>query len=64
TLLFVKNERIIDLMFESSPNDHTPPEVYLLSFKRAIASPGIKQSLKELFLAVRRRIRRLFVIDS
>ncbi len=55
-LLFVKNERIIDLKCEGSSKDHTPPEVYLLSFKRAVAPRGIKQALKELFLAVRRRV--------
>jgi len=64
TLLFAKNERIKDLKFEGSFNDHTPPEVYLLSFKRATALPGIKQSLKGLFQAFGRRIRRSPGVDG
>lgn len=59
-LLFVKNERIMDLKFECSSNNHIPPEVYLLSFKRVTDPPGIKQSLKVLFQAFGRRTRKLW----
>lgn len=59
-LLFVRNERIMDLKIEGSHNDHIPPEVYLLSFKKAIAFPGIIQSFKGLFLAIKRKIERMF----
>ncbi len=59
TLLFVKKERTKDLKIEFSLNDHIPPEVYSLSFKKAV-HPEIKQSLKGLSLAIVRRLRRIF----
>ena len=64
TLVFVKKERVKGLKIEGSYHDHIPPEVYLLYFKRAVALPGIKQSLNALLLAVRRRIRRMLGADS
>jgi SAM-dependent methyltransferase len=55
-LLFVKKERLGDLKIENALNDHILPEVYLLYLERAVISPGIKETLKRLSLAVRRRI--------
>jgi SAM-dependent methyltransferase len=63
TLVFIKKERIQALKVKSSYSDYIPPEVYLLYFNR-LATPGIKQSLRALFLAFRRRILRMFRTDS
>jgi SAM-dependent methyltransferase len=62
-LLFVNKERIGDLKIDNSFNGYIPAEAYLTSFQRAIAPPGIKQSLNNLFLAARRRMRRMFGVD-
>ena len=62
-ILFVKKQRTSDLKLSGQPVDAIPAELYLLSFGRVI-SPGIKQSIKALIGAVKRRIKHDLRIDS
>ena len=55
-LLFVKKERIGELKLSDPESTHIPPEVYLLSYRRAI-SPGIKLSTRLLVRAIARSLR-------
>ena len=54
-LLFVNKERIGELRISDPEFTHIPPEIYLLSFRRAIA-PGIKLSVRFLLRALGRRL--------
>lgn len=53
-MLFVSIDRINDLNLQKDFNHYTPPEKYLLYFKKLI-EPGILQSLSYLRNAVKRR---------
>jgi hypothetical protein len=55
TLLFVKRERTKDLKI-GDPRDAVPGEVYLLTFRRAIA-PSVRLAAFQLLDAVKRRLR-------
>lgn len=63
-LLFIKEERVMDLTLENSINNFTLPEEYLLSFQKVVFSPRIRPSLDTLLLAIRNRIKRIFKLDQ
>lgn len=59
TFLFVKNNRLSDIKLVDPLKNHVPPEIYLLSFNKAVIDPGVKLSARNLMTAISRRLKRV-----